>query len=198
MKIEAGQGTFKSRKKAGAVAQMRDLAQLAALLGVQIDIDEMEYAAARPGKNSIRAKIKTGAGAVANPHNWYPTIVDATHLTISPSTVGSGYPTIGGTSINASTPPQLAVHATDVRYIVLAVTFSPTVVNGIITNGTITSRVITSETSVPTDTTTVKYFHLFSHHAGVISQVTFWNIGIEMRDDGSATSTPEYRTWVAA
>jgi hypothetical protein len=181
-----------------AVAQMRDLSELAALLGIEIDSDEIEFAQARSGKNSLRLKFKRTAAGGNNDHNWWATLIDSTHLIISPSVVNTTYPTIGGTSINASTPPQLTVSASAKQWICLKLVFSHTIVNGIITAGTITTATIAAHSSMPSNTTTDRYFLLFTHQAGTIIYTTFWNLGIECRDDGTATSTPEYRTWVAS
>lgn len=133
-------------------------------------------------------------------YNWTPTKVDSTHLTISISSAAGGIPTIGGTSLAASTPPQLTVSASALQYIYLKVTWSPTInASGYVTGGSVTGRVITAETTTKTSTSTDRYFLLFTWQAGVLkSRVAFWNFEMNIRDDGTASSTPEYRTWVSA
>ncbi|WP_395739288.1 hypothetical protein [Prosthecobacter sp.] len=170
-------------------------------IGYQLQIDGAE--SLRTDSNGgIQAKIvpSTTTPAVVNTHNWTPTKVDATHLTISASSAAGGYPTIGGTSIAAGTPPQLTVSSSALVYVYLKVTFSLTIdASGYVTGSSVSSRVITAESTTKTSSGTDRYFLLFTWQAGaIVTQTTFWNFDMDVKDDGTATSTAVYRAWISA
>lgn len=137
-------------------------------------------------------------GPAPESHNWKPKRADSTHLTISPGYVLGAPATIGGTSLGDPTPPQLTVSASDFTYVYLCVNWSLYIYSGHVGGGSITSRVITAETSTQTNTSTARYFLLFTWQSGkLVAQSRFWNFDMDVYDDGSATSTPVYRTWVS-
>lgn len=137
------------------------------------------------------------AAVVSYTHNWQPTKVTASTLTINPGVAVGGYPTIGGTSIIDG--PTLTVSGSTFYYVYLKVTVTLTTVSGYVTGMTVTGRVITAETTTKSSTSTDRYFLLFTWQSGaLVQQLMFWNFDMDAVDDGTSTSTPTFRTWPSA
>lgn len=131
-----------------------------------------------------------GGSTTTFDHPWKPTLVNSEAITIT-----AGY--VNGV---AASPLSLAVHATSLNYVYLEITYSLNITSGYVTSMTISSRTIAANiTGLPSDTSTKKYFLLFTWQASArVTQGTYWNIGILARDDGSSTSTAEILSWVNA
>lgn len=171
-----------------------------------LDVEVTFQAASRTvddhtGRRHVVLSGSGGGGNSAIDHNWKVTVVDTTHVTVSPGTVDGGYPTIGGVSIATSPAPELGVDDEDVNYIYLQVTITLNVVSGTVISHTVTGRSIIASNSILSSTTTTRYFLLATHDPSqpVASRVTparFWSISMLTQDDGTSTSTPEFSTGV--
>ncbi|WP_395734389.1 hypothetical protein [Prosthecobacter sp.] len=138
--------------------------------------------------------------AATDPHNWKPTKVDDTHLTISSGNAAGAVATIGGVSLDNATPPQLTVSATDLVYVYVCVTFSLDIAaSGVVSSGTVTSRAISAESAEQTNTDTARWFLLFKWQAGrLVEQKLTYSFEMNCEDDGYAHSVPAYQTWPSA
>lgn len=139
--------------------------------------------------------------AATEPHNWQPKKVDATHITISSGDVAGEVATIGGVSLDATTPPQLEVSATDLVYVYVKLVYSLSYsADGVVlTSSPVTSREISAETGEQTNTDTDRWFLLFKWQAGkLVEQKRFYSIGVRVGDNGGGGGTPIYETWIAA
>ncbi len=134
--------------------------------------------------------------------NFQPTFVDATHITVSNGSFNLTTPFIGGTAINATTPPQLTVDASALQIVYLVVdTTIQTNADNYVTGFTIkspTSSNLTIEafSTAQTSTNTKRYIELFRWQAGaLVNRSRYNNIGAQVRDDGTATGVPVWQTW---
>lgn len=136
-------------------------------------------------------------GGAALGHNWKPKVVDLTHLTINSGSVNSISATIGGVPLTDDPPPQLLVDDVDLNYICLKIVHTLSITSGRINSMAISAREVEANTTgLPSSTSTEKYYLLFTWQAGrLVAQNAYDNFGMEARDDGTSTSTPDYRTW---
>jgi hypothetical protein len=179
--------------KAWLESALRNIARAA---GVQLSIDGAESASVG-ADGSMRFKVSPGIAADA--HNWQPRFVSLTKLTMSPGKVNGVYPTIGGTSVNASTRPELTVDASALNYVYLKVPCTLVTSSSFVTSATQGSPIIEAALSLPSSTTSNRYFLLFTWQAGaLVSQTSYLSIGWKAEDDQTATSTPVFRDWAAA
>jgi hypothetical protein len=108
-------------KKPGQVAKIRDLIRLAAACGVQIESDAFSFA--RTDGKRLTLGITDAAEAAASTSGLH---VNASGIVV-PSTVLGIMPTIGGTALDAGTPPALTITGTGTEYVVVTVSGTPTI-----------------------------------------------------------------------
>ena len=165
-------------------------------LGVKISIQGAE-SASQQADGSMNFKIAPGGAGGGGNHNWQPTKVDATHLTISYGAVNGTVAEIYTVPLTDSPAPELEVHETSLNYVFVRITYSLTTTDGYVVSMTISAVDIGDNTTgLPSDTATEKHFLLFTWQEGaLVTQAAFWNFSIIARDDGTLTSTPEFVTW---
>jgi len=184
------------------------ITQIAASVGVRVSVQGARRSA-KNGGGELHFDIEPGAGTGTTPpdHNWKVQVVDTTHVTVSPGYVNTGVPTISvsgtPTAIDTVPAPQLVVSSSVLNYIYLKVTRTVNTVSSRVTGQTITAREILAYSSTQTSTNTVRFFLLATHDpsqpaASRVTQSRYWNFEFDCIDDGTATSTPESRSWVAA
>jgi hypothetical protein len=182
---------------------LRILEQLEPLLGVELHIDGLQRAQTLSGGGlKLQLPASTAAGTSEIWSNWQPTFVSSTAITVSPGSFNLTTPFIGGTAINASTPPQLTVHATSLQIVYLVVdTTIQTNIDNFVTGFTIKSPTssnltIEAHSSAQTSTNTKRFFELFRWQAGaLVNRTRYNNISARAEDDGIATGNAYWVTW---
>jgi len=183
---------------------IRILEQLEPLLGVELQIDGLQRAqTVTGGALKLQLPLSTAAGTSDEIwSNFQPVLVDATHITVSNGSFNLTTPYIGGTAINASTPPQLTVHVSDLQIVYLVVdTTIQTNADSFVTGFTIKSPTssnltIEAHSSAQTSTNTKRYIELFRWQAGaLVNRSRYNNISARAEDNGSANGTANWVTW---
>lgn len=178
------------------------IVMIAGALGVHVSIQGARRSASGTDGEDMHFDIEPGNGAGNDPdHNWKTTVIDTTHVLVSPGTVLNAYPTIGAYSILDG--PALTVADDETNYIYVHVTRTLNIVNGVVISHTITGRTVEAFNASQTETDTDVYFLVAIHDpaqpaASRITQTRYWSIGMLTQDDGTGTSTPETLTWVEA
>ena len=96
------------------------------------------------------------AGAAATVGPWFVKKVSATKVTVEPATVqpGNVMPTIGGTALDAATPPELTITGSGTEYVIATFNWTPSFdSDGVVIEGdsTLDSVVITAGSSLTPD-----------------------------------------------
>lgn len=182
---------------------IRILEQLEPHLGVELHIDGLQRAQTVSGGGlKLQLPASTAAGTSEIWSNFQPVLVDATHITVSNGSFNLTTPFIGGTAINASTPPQLTVHVSDLQivYLVVDTTLSTNADNFVtgftIKSPTSSNLTIEAHSSAQTSTNTKRFIELFRWQAGaLVNRTRYNNISARAEDNGTATGTANWVTW---
>lgn len=116
--------------------------------GFTIDSDEIRRAESTPDGLRLKLKGTAGTGNAALGLDVSDTGI------VTPATVGGAMPTIGGTALDAGTPPTLTIPGSGTRYVVLNITstFSTSTLGGQVFVGAGLSGIsvtVTLDTSAP-------------------------------------------------
>lgn len=178
--------------------------QLQGYLGIDIEIEGVQRARTGPA-GEMFFKLPPASTTAASTEIWsnfQPTLVDSTHITVSNGSFNLTTPYIGGTAINASTPPQLTVDASALQIVYLVVdttiqTNASNYVTGfVIKSPTSSNLTIEAFSTAQTSTNSKRYIELFRWQAGaLVNRTRYNNIGAQVRDDGTASGVPVWQLW---
>ncbi len=112
--------------------------------------------------------------ATETPAPWTVTKVSSTKVTVAPATINPGniMPTIGGTALDAGTPPELTISGSGTEKIYVTINASLTFnSDGYLTSGSISTATIAKAATVPSDNraTGTYYRHIATLVDGVIT-----------------------------
>lgn len=207
MKAERDKPKLKLPKPRGVLLRkemVQIMRQLEEHLGISIDIEGAQMAQTGPGGQFRFSQLPSGAAAASTEiwSNFQPTLVDSTHITVSNGSFNLTTPYIGGTAINASTPPQLTVDASALQIVYLVVdttiqTNASNYVTGfVIKSPTSSNLTIEAFSTAQTSTNSKRYIELFRWQAGaLVNRTRYNNIGAQVRDDGTASGVPVWQLW---
>lgn len=207
MKAERDKPKIKLPKPRGVLLRkemVQIMRQLEEHLGISIDIEGAQMAQTGPGGQFRFSQLPSGATAASTEiwSNFQPTLVDSTHITVSNGSFNLTTPFIGGTAINASTPPQLTVDASALQIVYLVVdttiqTNASNYVTGfVIKSPTSSNLTIEAFSTAQTSTNSKRYIELFRWQAGaLVNRTRYNNIGAQVRDDGTASGVPVWQIW---
>ena len=198
LKLPKPRGVLLRREMVGVMRQLEEH------LGISIDIEGAQTAQTGPGGQFRFSQLPSGAAAAATEiwSNFQPVLVDSTHITVSNGSFNLTTPFIGGTAINASTPPQLTVDASALQIVYLVVdttiqTNASNYVTGfVIKSPTSSNLTIEAFSTAQTSTNSKRYIELFRWQAGaLVNRTRYNNIGAQVRDDGTASGVPVWQLW---
>jgi hypothetical protein len=165
----------------------RFLAMLSAALGISIKIDGATSSQSRDGE--LNFKLAPGGGSSAE-YAWTPTAASSTSINLTAGSISDGVTT------RTPTVTGISVHATDLQYVYLVCTLSPTLTDGFVTGGTVTAAVITAYGSAQTNTNTTGYILLFTWQAGaIVDRFRYWSIECQLNNSGAGDTA--FNTWTA-
>jgi len=198
LKLPKPRGVLLRREMAGIMRQLEEH------LGISIEIEGAQTAQSGPGGQFRFSQLPSGSAAAATEiwSNFQPVLVDSTHITVSNGSFNSTTPFIGGTAINASTPPQLTVDASALQIVYLVVdttiqTNASNYVTGfVIKSPTSSNLTIEAFSSAQTSTNSKRYIELFRWQAGaLVNRTRYNNLGAQVRDNGTASGVPVWQLW---
>lgn len=115
---------------------------------------------------------------------WYPTAVDSTHINLTAGSVEDGSNTFTPSVTN------IAVHETNLNYVYLECSITPTVLNSYITSGVITAAIVKAYTTTKINTNSKAYLLLCTWQAGkLVDRYRYFSQGLKIQDTQSNTST---------
>ncbi len=164
----------------------RFLAMLSAALGISIKIDGATSSQSRDGE----LNFKLSPGGADPGYAWTPSAASSTSINLTAGSISDGFTT------RTPTVTGISVHATDLQYVYLVCTLSPTLTDGFVTGGTVTSAVITAYGSAQTNTNTTGYILLFTWQAGaIVDRFRYWSIECQLNNSGAGNTA--FNTWTA-
>jgi len=170
---------------------IRILEQLEPHLGVELHIDGLQRAQTVSG-GGLKLQLPASAPAAA-----LDTWAIRDDLSIVPGLVGGKMPTLGGTALDAATPPTLTLGAGTIK-IWFKLTWNTTFTNGYLTAATLSTVEVIENASTPSDTsgtsgTAVKHLQ-FNTAVDSVPTTSFFNtsIPVTLWDNGYESTTLRY------
>lgn len=170
---------------------IRILEQLEPHLGVELHIDGLQRAQTVSG-GGLKLQLPASAPAAA-----LDTWAIRDDLSIVPGLVGGKMPTLGGTALDAATPPTLTLGAGTIK-VWFKLSFTTTFTSGYLTAATLDTVEVIESASTPTDTsgttgTAVKHLQ-FNTAVDSVPTTSFFNtsIPVTLWDNGYEATTLRY------
>jgi hypothetical protein len=142
------------------------------------DVSKTEFQGAAPFELPVPT-VESVAAAPNFKGNWYPSVIDSTHIKLTGGTITCG-------SIFTPTVSSVTVDASALNYIYLRATLSASKIDGYVVGGSITATSIISSTSTLTSDNTYGYILLCTWQASaLVAQYEFYSFFASLQNQGS-------------